>query len=161
MGDPSVRKVALFRSPKSSSNLCICSSTDYVVSEDNTAYAKMHKNHLARTHKIFNNSIAGEKTFYVNGLRPTSNVIHRSKEDVEANGEAATSESKNALVENLSGNHIGRYNWIKSMAIVTTWYYFRLYSGRRGAFWYRSIVHLRQSSFYRKYSSLGYDYSSY
>ena len=24
-------------------------STDYVVSEDNTAYAKMHKKHLART----------------------------------------------------------------------------------------------------------------
>ena len=66
MGDPSVRKCALFRSLKSSSNLCIFSSTDYVVSEDNTAYAKMIKH--SRTHKIFNNSIAGEKrlrTVYV------------------------------------------------------------------------------------------------
>ena len=54
----------------------------------------MHKKHLARTHKIFNNSIAGEKTFYVNSLRRTSDVLHRSKEEVEANGEVATSNLK-------------------------------------------------------------------
>ena len=120
----------------------------------------MHKKHLARTHKIFNNSIAGEKTFYVNSLRRTSDVLHRSKEEVEANGEVATSESKNALVENLSGSHkadtIGLNRWLLlQLGIISDCIERDVVPS--------GIIPLCTSdnSFYRKYSSLGQNYSSY
>ena len=83
------------------------------------------------------------------------------KEDVEANGEAATSESKNALVENLSGNHkadtIGLNRWLLlQLGIISDCI--------AGDVVPSGIVPLCNSDnplFYRKYSSLGYDYSSY